>query len=59
MEMGDIKKIAKQHGITVGQMKKADIIRAIQKAEINETCYASGKAGICGQDGCLWRDDCR
>jgi hypothetical protein len=59
MQMSDVKKIAMQHGIKVGKMKKDDIVRAIQKAEGNEACFATGKAAICGQGGCLWRGDCR
>lgn len=58
MKTAEIKEIAKQHGIKVGQMKKADIVRAIQQAEGNEACFASGKDGVCGQLDCLWREDC-
>ncbi len=58
MKLEEIKEIAKQHGIKVGRMKKAEVIKAIQMAEGNEACYNSGQASGCGQDQCLWRDDC-
>ncbi len=58
MRLEDVKVIAKERGIQPGKQKKADLIRAIQRTEGNEECYASGKAENCGQQGCLWRDDC-
>jgi hypothetical protein len=58
MKIDDIKEIAKKHNIKTGKMKKADLIRAIQVAEHNELCFGSGKAASCGQDVCLWREDC-
>ncbi len=58
MKLDQIKEIARQHAIKVGKMKKAELIRAIQQAEGNETCFETGKAGHCGQDACLWREDC-
>ena len=58
MKLEDIKAIAKQFDIKAGKMKKAELIRAIQRAEGNEDCFESGKAACCGQDACLWREDC-
>lgn len=58
MKIDDIKEIAKRHDIKAGKMKKADLVRAIQAAERNEECFATGKAGSCGQEQCLWREDC-
>jgi len=58
MKINEIKEIAKQHNIKVGKMKKADLVRAIQEAERNELCFSTGKVGVCGQDACLWREDC-
>ena len=58
MKLEEIKKIAKQYDIKVGKMKKAELIRAIQAAEGNDTCFESDKASECGQAGCLWRPDC-
>jgi hypothetical protein len=45
-------------GIKTANMKKADIIKAIQLAEGNIDCYDSGKSASVGQDNCLWREDC-
>lgn len=58
MKIDELKEIAKQHNIKVGKMKKADLVRAIQDAEHNEQCFGTGKADSCGQDACLWREDC-
>ncbi len=58
MKMQEIKEIAKQRGVKAGNLKKADLIKAIQRMEGNADCYAEGKAAACGQDQCLWRDDC-
>jgi hypothetical protein len=59
MKLEEVKKIAKQLGIQVKGMKKAEIIRAIQQNEGNTDCYETGASESCGQTGCLWRDDCR
>lgn len=59
MKTAEIREIAKQHGIKAGQMKKSDIIRAIQKAEGNEACFDRGQNALCSQGDCLWREDCR
>lgn len=58
MKVEEIKVIAKQHGIKVGKLKKAELVRAIQEAEGNNACFETGQAAGCGQAGCLWRDDC-
>jgi hypothetical protein len=58
MNMQEVKAVAKERGVKVGSMKKNDLIRAVQEAEGNEKCYASGIANVCGQENCLWKDDC-
>jgi hypothetical protein len=58
MKLDEIKEIAKKYNIKAGKMKKADLVRAIQQAEGNEVCFETGQAGTCGQDACLWREDC-
>lgn len=58
MTFAEIKKIAIQQGIRVVGVKKAEIVRAIQKQEGNSPCFASGKAGECGQPYCLWLAAC-
>jgi hypothetical protein len=59
MKLDEIKEIAKKHSIKVGKMKKAELIRAIQQAERNEPCFATGASSKCGQDACMWREDCK
>lgn len=59
MNIQETRKIAKSRGINTANMKKVDIIRAIQQAEGNCDCYNTGLAKTCAQDACLWRDDCK
>jgi hypothetical protein len=58
MKIDEIKEIAKKHNIKVGKMKKAELVRAIQNAESNELCFGTGKANSCGQNTCMWLEDC-
>ncbi|RII25689.1 MAG: SAP domain-containing protein [Geobacter sp.] len=58
MKLVELKEIAKQYDIKAGKMKKADLIRAIQCAEGNEQCFETGMSSQCGQEDCLWREDC-
>lgn len=58
MKIDEIKEIAKQHNIRKAKMKKADLVRAIQQAEGNGACFSTGQANVCGQEACLWREDC-
>jgi hypothetical protein len=58
MKLNEINKIAARSGIKPGKMKKAEIIRAIQKAENNFDCYGTSRIEICNERGCLWRIDC-
>lgn len=58
MKLDEIKEIARQHDIKTAKMKKSELVRAIQQAEGNEPCFDSGKASQCGQEECLWREDC-
>lgn len=53
-----IKEIAKSRGVNPGKMRKADIIRAIQRVEGNFDCFGTAMAGYCNQQSCLWRTDC-
>lgn len=58
MKLDEIKEMARKHGIKTAKVRKSELVRAIQQAEGNEPCFDAGKAAECGQDGCLWRDDC-
>jgi len=59
MKMQDIARIAANNGVKSGKMKKAELIRAIQKAEGNNDCFASAQVQACMQMNCLWREDCK
>lgn len=58
MRLQEIKAIAKVKGIISGNLKKLELIRAIQKAEGNFDCYGTAASGYCDQPNCLWREDC-
>lgn len=58
MILKQIKDIAKEKGVKVGNMKKATLIKSIQRAEGNFDCFATATTGVCDQMKCLWRDDC-
>jgi hypothetical protein len=58
MKVNEIRGIAKQHGIKSGKSTKTELIRAIQQAEGNYTCFDTNSAQTCGQDKCSWREDC-
>jgi hypothetical protein len=58
MRMAEVKEKAKQLGIKPGRMRKAELIRAIQKAEGNIPCFQTD-VDACGETGCCWRDDCQ
>ena len=58
MVMNEVRKIAKAHGIKTSRMKKADVIKFIQKSEGNYACFATASTGNCDQAECLWREDC-
>lgn len=58
MKLSEIKAIAESMGIKPGKAGKSELVRTIQKSEGNFDCFASGSSGECGQDTCMWREDC-
>lgn len=58
MKLKDIKKIAKELGINDINMKKEDLIRAIQVAEGNFDCFGTNLSNDCSQADCLWKKNC-
>ncbi len=58
MKLREIKAIAKAKGIKADDLKKPELIRAIQRAEGNFDCYGSATSGFCDQPNCMWRKDC-
>jgi DNA-binding IscR family transcriptional regulator len=57
VKWSDIRKKAKDMGLSVGRMSKADVIRAIQAKEGNFPCFGSAESE-CDQTDCCWREDC-
>ncbi len=57
MKMAEIRSKAQALGIKPGNMSKAELIRAIQKAEHNEPCYGTS-GGQCAHTDCCFREDC-
>ena len=58
MQITEIKTIAKQLGVKVSKLKKAELIKQIQLAEGHFDCFATPTEGYCDQEKCLWRSDC-
>jgi hypothetical protein len=58
MKVHKIREIARKMGIDAGGKTKTDLVRAIQKAEGYQPCFASPQVYKCSQDQCMWRRDC-
>jgi hypothetical protein len=58
VKYSEIQKMAKKMGINTYQMKKNDIILAIQRAENNIECFGTVRVEYCQELSCLWREDC-
>lgn len=56
--MKEIREMARQLGIRSARMRKAELVRAIQRAEGNFDCYGTATEEECSQGNCLWREDC-
>lgn len=58
MNMQEIRGIARERGLKPGKLPKVELVRSIQRREGNSDCFATGHVAVCGQLGCLWREDC-
>lgn len=61
MKVEEIKEIARQRGIkatALKNLKKTELVRAVQVSEGNNACFNTGMTHLCGQHNCLWRVDC-
>lgn len=58
MILKDVKAVAKRMGLKIGRLKKGDLIRLIQTEEDNIPCFGTERVQYCGEERCLWRDDC-
>ena len=59
MTVREIQDFAKKMGLNASKMKKAELVRMIQKTENNSPCFQTGAASSCGQENCLWLSDCK
>ncbi len=57
VKLSDIKQKAKNLGIDPGQMKKPELIHAIQRAEGYNPCFGNSN-GQCQYTDCCFRQDC-
>ena len=58
MKVSEIKEIVRQRNLKVGKSTKSELIRSIQFAEGNQECFATNMSAECGQQSCVWREDC-
>ncbi|HHH48612.1 MAG TPA: SAP domain-containing protein [Gammaproteobacteria bacterium] len=58
MNLTKIRSLARDAGVKPGKMRKADLIRSIQRSEGYFDCFASAIDGECDQRACVWREDC-
>jgi hypothetical protein len=58
MRLEEIQNMARGMGIRSLKMKKAHLIRAIQRAENNIECYGTRRVDNCQEIACLWKSDC-
>jgi hypothetical protein len=58
MKLNEVKKIAKVMGLETARVTKEKLVRTIQLEEGNDPCFGTGRATECGQQSCLWREDC-
>jgi hypothetical protein len=58
MDIKEIRRIASRMVIDPKGLGKAELIRAIQRAEGNPECFGSAVSEDCDEEGCLWREDC-
>ncbi len=58
MDILEIRRIAGQLGINPTGMEKADLVRAIQRAEGVTDCFGSAEPEECDEENCMWREDC-
>ncbi len=58
MRLLEVEKRARQKGIKdTWKYSKKELIKAVQRKEGNNDCFASGRDN-CDQMACCWREDC-
>ena len=57
MKLDEVRKIARQKSVKIANLKKGEIIRAIQMSEGYSPCFDMQKS--CSQSECLWKTACQ
>jgi hypothetical protein len=57
MTVKELQKMARAMGIKTSGLKKAEVIKQIQRTEGNFDCFGMA-TGNCDQIDCLFREDC-
>ncbi len=57
MTLKELRAMAKELNIHAGNLRKADLIKSIQRAEGNFDCFGTAD-DYCDQLNCLFRNDC-
>jgi len=58
MSRRELVAMARLKSIVVRNHSKANIIRAIQRADGNDDCFGTDKVDQCNQKDCLWYEHC-
>ena len=58
MKLDEIRQRAATVGIRSRSLRKAELIRAIQRSESNPVCFGTARRERCGELACCWRKDC-
>lgn len=59
MKVNEIRERGQAMGMSgLANLRKAEMIRAIQRAEGNPDCFGAAWRFGCPQQGCAWRTDC-
>jgi hypothetical protein len=58
MNMNEVRNRARAAGIAAGKIRKAELIRIMQRTEGNMECFGAEWRFDCSQLGCCWRNDC-
>ncbi|MFZ5533383.1 MAG: SAP domain-containing protein [Pseudomonadota bacterium] len=58
MKLDEIRQRAATAGIRWRGLRKAELIRAIQRGESNPVCFGTSRRERCGELACCWRKDC-
>ena len=57
MTVKELQKMAKEFGIKAAGLRKAELVKGIQRAEGNFDCFGTA-ISYCDQLNCLFREDC-